>query len=57
MRERDTLRGALVAYAGPNRLEYLLPFPLLLQRTSLVAPDVVRDAPDAAATRRDDDAR
>ena len=32
VRDREEMRGAIVAYGDPNRLEYLLPFPIVLRR-------------------------
>lgn len=44
LRDDDTLEGALVAYEGPERLRFLLPFALRLQR--------VVEAHGSAATQR-----
>lgn len=44
LRDDDTLEGALVAYQGPERLRFLLPFALRLQR--------VAEAPGSAAVER-----
>lgn len=44
LRDDDTLEGALVAYQGPERLRFLLPFALKLRR--------VVEAPGSAAVER-----
>jgi hypothetical protein len=35
VRTGNALRGAMVAYSSPQRLEYLLPFAIALERADL----------------------
>lgn len=40
LRDNDTLEGALVAYDGPDRLRFLLPFALTMRRITATQPVV-----------------